>query len=471
MPGGDEPVEPRVTREPPDRGGGGNRSNPISFQNARKFLIRGTGSSISTLNPFLVRKFLINCIGHPKDVKKLRSGDLLIVTADVGQSRILSSLTSFCNVPCTVEIPFHWNTCKGTVIHPDFADMSDEEISDGMVEMGVVGAKVFLRTNRVTGNRERSRTALLTFQGASLPEHVYVGFSRCTVTQYLPEPLRCWNCQEFGHRNDRCKNSQVCAKCNKSGHSDKQCAVSVDDYKCRSCSGVHPAFSRDCPKYVKEKLICEYKVVHDMTYPEARRAVDRKVTSTSYASAARGPAPVASAPAPAATASVSTQVSCNSVETQTLLSFPFSHDVFDYKVFDSKMFYEYDVLTDQRRPTPSDDSVVATVGPTEPLITRQAVHLRAGAIAQQMDFDVSQSLSQLPATPGAGLNHAAPPQGQQRSDRSRSGIRSGSRSSGTSVTDSDTPVVSTDSPAVASNAKRGSGKRRSRKRAKARKNN
>lgn len=72
---------------------------------------------------------------------------------------------------------------------------------------------------------------------------------------YMPElyqekkfPIRCYNCNHFGHTSHHCTAKQSCLKCSAHGHSIKDCTS--DTIKCCNCNGNHLASDRDCPLFL-----------------------------------------------------------------------------------------------------------------------------------------------------------------------------------------------------------------------------
>ena len=65
-------------------------------------------------------------------------------------------------------------------------------------------------------------------------------------------PVRCYNCQEFGHVAAICKNSNKCEYCSEdhSGSCSNEC-------KCVNCGNRHPSSSASCPVFIaiKERLL------------------------------------------------------------------------------------------------------------------------------------------------------------------------------------------------------------------------
>ena len=103
------------------------------------------------------------------------------------------------------------------------------------------------------------------------------------------KPLRCFNCQAFGHHVKKCNAVRYCGKCNSQDHPEKDCQVSEEEYKCHNCLGNHSAWAKDCPKYIVEQKVCDYKVTHDVSFFEARKVVIPKNNKTWAAAVAVKP--------------------------------------------------------------------------------------------------------------------------------------------------------------------------------------
>ena len=101
--------------------------------------------------------------------------------------------------------------------------MTDTEIKTQ--EQGVV------EIHRVTVKRDTGKvptnTLFLTFNTPDLPKEITVGCLKVEVALFVPNPMRCFNCNKFGHTSQRCK---VAAKCpgfgnDKHGVRDPSCAL------------------------------------------------------------------------------------------------------------------------------------------------------------------------------------------------------------------------------------------------------
>ena len=49
--------------------------------------------------------------------------------------------------------------------------------------------------------------------------------------------------------------------------------------KCANCSGNHPAYSKDCPRWTIEKQVQQVKATNNISFVEARRKVESEAAS------------------------------------------------------------------------------------------------------------------------------------------------------------------------------------------------
>ncbi|KAG0445085.1 hypothetical protein HPB47_023981 [Ixodes persulcatus] len=93
-----------------------------------------------------------------------------------------------------------------------------------------------------------SGSALITFEGTSLPFRVGLGSFKVRVYTFHRKTHVCDTCHCIGHRSTQCPNSDKarCATCAAPKHGTDQCSSAQP--KCRNCGGTHLATSRSCPK-------------------------------------------------------------------------------------------------------------------------------------------------------------------------------------------------------------------------------
>ena len=149
--------------------------------------------------------------------------------------------------------------------------MTEVEIRDELKDQGVVGV------NRVTLKKEGkvipTNTLFLTFGSPELQKEITVGYLKVKVALFVPNPMRCFNCKNFGHTSQRCKVAAKCTGCGKDKH-EGQCE---GPKLCSNCNGPHASSAKDCPVWQKEKEIQRVRVEKRISFPEARQLVEAKM--------------------------------------------------------------------------------------------------------------------------------------------------------------------------------------------------
>lgn len=151
---------------------------------------------------------------------------------------------------------------------------------------------------RRDGQEQPSKHLVVTFEKHSLPTSVRAGYTYCRVKPYIPNPKRCYRCQRFGHSSRVCRSNEICAQYGSQQHVTDDCD---QEAKCPNCEGRHPAYSRTCPCWKKEKEIQFLTVKENISYFEAKKRLSSNTKALFAETVRRGPAP--------STASVETQVS------------------------------------------------------------------------------------------------------------------------------------------------------------------
>ncbi|GBO31975.1 hypothetical protein AVEN_179546-1 [Araneus ventricosus] len=171
--------------------------------------------------------------------------------------------------PLSVTIHRGLNSSRGVVSEDELVGSSEAEILKGLSSQGVIAVR------RINIKREGkiipTKHLILTFNTTKLPTTIKAGFLSCPVKPYIPNPLRCFNCQKFGHSKTACRGKLTCSKCSTVGHSCNDCTSS--DIKCRNCTQAHTADSKLCPQFKTEKKIQELRVKKNIPYSEAKKLI------------------------------------------------------------------------------------------------------------------------------------------------------------------------------------------------------
>ena len=284
---------------------------PFSNTNYPRFLIihsTDKTKTVAQLSPFVLFKHIQSIAGEPKKVQKLRSGDVLVeVTRASHANNLLRSHTT--HGISTITSPHRTlNSCRGVIRSTDLAGGTEAEIVDHLAPNVTDAHRI---TTRRDGRITETNTIILTFNSPTPPKEIKILHLNIKVAPYIPNPLRCYNCQLFGHSKTYCHKPKVCSHCSETGHEDAGC---TNTPRCANCQGGHPAFSKDCPTWRQEKEVQQLKHTLNITYPEARKQLQTCTTpkpNKSYAQAA-------------------TNTSTTSIQTQTHR--PSGDDVQTYKI-------------------------------------------------------------------------------------------------------------------------------------------
>ena len=130
---------------------------------------------------------------------------------------------------------------------------------------------------------------LLGFATTRTPTSINILYERYPIDIYYPPPIRCYNCQRYGHKAP-CKRPAVCPKCAQpitETHKESNC---TNNTQCAACkSDEHDVRSKACPKYREEQNIIRISKNEQVPILEARQTVKNvgKLTGTrSYVIAA-----------------------------------------------------------------------------------------------------------------------------------------------------------------------------------------
>jgi hypothetical protein len=239
---------------------------------------------LSKLSPFAIHKGIEGILGSTKSIKRLRSGHILIEVDKATRANNLLKLKELVHVPVVVSPHRSLNTKKGVIRCPDIKDCSDDEILQGLAPQHA--SALYRVTITKDGIKCPTGTFFLTFDTPNLPNFVKVGYLRVKVEAYIPNPIRCFKCQRYGHFKTNCNRSEACEKCGKEDHNSTDCQGAAF---CINCDGSHPANSRTCPKWVQEKNIQKLKVMNNITFNEARKIqqTQNPTHTVNYASAVK----------------------------------------------------------------------------------------------------------------------------------------------------------------------------------------
>ena len=159
------------------------------------------------------------------------------------------------------------------VVYGVFAGLLQKEILEN-----VKGGQVteVLRFGPRTG-ADGDPPVLLTFTDSVLPQSVFLGSMAYQVREYIRPPLRCYNCEQFGHVAGFCRGKRKCAKCS-GDHVIQNCEAEAP--KCPNCGGDHAAAFCGCMHSVQARRVQAVRENDKVSYAEAVQRVARESTDS-----------------------------------------------------------------------------------------------------------------------------------------------------------------------------------------------
>ncbi|GBM97899.1 hypothetical protein AVEN_228334-1 [Araneus ventricosus] len=238
------------------------------LNSAKFFIIKKTEGTLKTVSPILIYKKILGIVGEVQSIKKTKLGEILIELKSLTQANLLQTLKSIGEHVVTVSSHKSLNQSRGVISESEFQSDTEEEILECLKNQNVTSVKriCIKRDNKIIPTKH----LILTFNVPVVPKYVLIAYINCPVKPYIPNPLRCFKCQKFGHSMTVCRGKETCGRCSEIGHNSKYCTSTP---KCSNCKAEQPSYSRKCPRWVEEKEIQTIKVTQNISFAEARKIV------------------------------------------------------------------------------------------------------------------------------------------------------------------------------------------------------
>nr|XP_023026925.1 uncharacterized protein LOC111514915 [Leptinotarsa decemlineata] len=206
----------------------------------RFLIMRRKNGDFTRVSPFLIHRVMYGLIGTTNDLKKVKDG-LLIETKTRAQAERLLSIEKFSEFEVEVVPHKTLNKSKGVVFCKDFLNCTIEEIEEELKSQGVT--KVTRMKQKKGHETVDSPNHILEFNSTKLPTNIHAALYNLRVRPYFPAPMRCFNCQRFGHISSRFETEKTCI-CGKKEH-EGECVEPIIWY-CLGDNMTDP-ISIECP--------------------------------------------------------------------------------------------------------------------------------------------------------------------------------------------------------------------------------
>ena len=162
---------------------------------------------LSGLSPFAVQKGFQATAGTLKSTKGWKDGSFLVECSRKAQAENLLKTEAFVDRPVHVFVTTP-NSSRIVIRCRELFGLPELEIRDELKTQGVV--EVHRVTVKKEGRVVPTNTLFLTFNRPDMPKEIKAGYLKVKVDLFVPNPLRCFNCNKFGHTSQRFKTTAKC---------------------------------------------------------------------------------------------------------------------------------------------------------------------------------------------------------------------------------------------------------------------
>ncbi|MCP3929498.1 MAG: hypothetical protein GY705_10395, partial [Bacteroidetes bacterium] len=161
----------------------------------------GSEDSLTRGNSYKIWSELKHLIGESFEIFPM--GKKLKVSCATESVKLLMEKTSLNGILVSVIRDEERNVVKG-IIHGVDIDLSDDDIMEGLNGSNSTKCVHVLRFKKGDLNLH---TVVLSFTGNKLPDSIKFGFRSFRVNVFIPRPIRCYNCQRYGHVSSKCSSN------------------------------------------------------------------------------------------------------------------------------------------------------------------------------------------------------------------------------------------------------------------------
>lgn len=232
--------------------------------------IEHSDKNIGKLHPMALGKFLHIDLNIKHEIVEITKVGLNRVKVELKSAKSVNNLIENPLIKAkgyVAYVPKHLTERRG-VIRGVCTSLDDASLIDYIESFSVIKSvkRVYRKSNENAMDKLiPTQTVFLTFEGNSLPSHIFLNSVRCTVEPYISNVIQCNKCFKFRHVAAQCRSTkEVCPDCGNSHEGE------CYDRKCSNCgSNQHSARDKNCEKYKKEKDIKTIMGKHNMSYKEA----------------------------------------------------------------------------------------------------------------------------------------------------------------------------------------------------------
>lgn len=240
-------------------------------------IVKLSGNGGRGINPIKLAELLGEEIGSFQHAISLTNGRILVECNSKCQQEKALALKSLKKFDVEVYVPGTRTKAKGVIYGVPLGISNNEIMQEINSEVVVEAKRIQVTRNSV---KVDSQTVVLTFKSQTIPRRVQLGYLSFQVKPYIRPPLRCFNCQRYGHVAAVCRGRRKCGRCG-ADHSYGECEPQAS-LCCPNCGEEHSAAYKGCRQYVKAVEVQRVRTNQRVSYAEALRRVNIQQNDKQY---------------------------------------------------------------------------------------------------------------------------------------------------------------------------------------------
>ncbi|GBN06655.1 hypothetical protein AVEN_137060-1 [Araneus ventricosus] len=224
------------------------------------------GSRIPKMNPIALHAYIKQNISQSElitNMRHTRQGKVLFTTLAPICAVNLLTLTKLLDTPISATILWENITTKFL--------LTDIPTATSLEELASELSYSYEKICQAKHPTAEAAPVLITIVGTTLPEYVKMWFIHQRINLFIDRPRTCNKCFSFFHATRTCTLNPACHQCGQMHASIYQGPI-----HCINCKGNHSALDKNCPHYIKEIKVLEYKARYYVTTGEARRILNQR---------------------------------------------------------------------------------------------------------------------------------------------------------------------------------------------------
>ena len=238
--------------------------------------------NLGKASPIFIAKTINDLVGNVDKVISTQNG--LKIVCNKSQANILSKEKRFGSYECVFSIKTVPKPKLKGITHGIPLEMKTNEIKEELEYANNIKIEKISRLqkfDKIKNKKQDTESIIIEYEqdtDIDFPLHMYIGYKRITVKQFIPYPTRCFKCQKFGHVSSNCRGKLKCPNCSEE-HDFENCDKK-ESKKCSNCGGNHSAGFKGCSEFLKAKKIKEYSYSQKLSYAEATKQLKTNVKCT-----------------------------------------------------------------------------------------------------------------------------------------------------------------------------------------------